>query len=154
MHNGELIPNGKIYYKCPCGREYNGTKISCYQCNLCYNPNNDSRELFVFVKAHGSAAKNLNGYNLMADGGIGISKNYLNNITYKSIKEDNNMFPTLKKVSEQNGINIITNNAINSTYEHFNNLKNMNESKKVIKITQDELIQMIKESIYKTKGSI
>ena len=122
-----MTPNGKMYYKCPCGREIgNGKKVGCYQCNLCYQPKNDGIDLYVFVKAHGTYRKELNGYDLIKNN-IGVSKNFFKN--YK----DN--VPQLQEsiqdtsinsiqIAQDDGIKGVTNNAIISTNEHFKELNN------------------------------
>ena len=149
-NNSLLSPNGKLYYKCPCGRELGKTKINCYQCSLCYQPKSENSDLFVFVCAHGSAKEKLNGYDLIKNK-IGVSKNFFNkyNVKMPQIKEsvsDNN-FGNIK-MAENNGIKGVTNNAISSIYEHFNQLKsnNVNESH-VIKLTENELIDIIKDTV-------
>lgn len=70
--NGQRIPNGHYYYKCPCGRtdfkisksKAENKKINCYQCHLCYEQPDGTlpkgSKLFVFVKAHGVNANLLN----------------------------------------------------------------------------------------------
>lgn len=148
-----ISPNGKLYYKCPCGRKSGNNKISCYQCNLCYQPKNDDNELIVFVCAHGSAQKHLQGYDLIKNN-IGVSKNFFYNYKDKkskqSIKEDTQKIFNNLKVAENEGIKNVTNNAIKSTYNHFKELKtSVNESENVIKLTESEFISTIKEVVYK-----
>jgi hypothetical protein len=174
---GNLTPNGKLYYKCPCERENGGDKVSCYQCSLCYQPKTDNHELFVFVKAHGTASGSLNGYDLI-ENNIGISRNFTTNYeqikiqkelakqgTRKTKKQTNKKTKqkkeepimknesisdsaTLFKMASNEGINTVAKNAIFSVYNHFNNLGNMNEAK-VIKLSEAELMQLIKEEIFK-----
>ena len=148
-----LQPNGKIYYKCPCDRKLGSKEINCYQCQLCYLPKETTAEMYVFVRAHGTLRGALKGYDLIKNR-IGVSEHFLekNKNTFKEAIEPQSSF----KSSAKQGIGCVTNNAIKSLYQHMSKLSNgnMNETKNVIKITQDELIQMIKESIYKTKGSI
>lgn len=145
-------PNGKLYYKCPCGRNVDGTKISCYQCNLCYNPKTTKGELYVFVCAHGAAKESLQGYDLIKNN-IGVSHNFFQNynMTTPQIKEsiENNINGNIQ-IAELNGIKGVTNNAITSTYDHFRSLKNgnINESN-VIKLTESELINIIKNTVIK-----
>lgn len=116
-------PNGKVYYKCPCGVKI-GTKdaINCYNCKLCYQPHNFQQDMFVFVKAHGSSKMKLNGYDIMKHN-IGVSKNF--KLNYKSenniVKESNET--NYYRVAENNGINGIVNNAISSVNEHLLSLK-------------------------------
>lgn len=126
--NGNIVtvPNGKIYYKCPCGRKKNENdekKINCYQCNLCYQPKSSDEDFYVFVAAHGGAKANLNGYDLVKSN-IGVSKNFFNNPESKQLlkTENNPLLPNKLKLAETNGIKNITNNAINSLYDHFNNI--------------------------------
>lgn len=174
---GNLTPNGKLYYKCPCERENGGDKVSCYQCSLCYQPKTDNHELFVFVKAHGTASGSLNGYDLI-ENNIGISRNFTANYeqikiqkelakqeTRKTKKQANKKRkqkkgePIMKnesisnsaalfKMASNEGINTVAKNAIFSVYNHFNNLGNMNESQ-VIKLSETELLSLIKEEIAK-----
>lgn len=126
--NGNIVtvPNGKFYYKCPCGRKKNENdekKINCYQCNLCYQPKSSDEDFYVFVAAHGGAKANLNGYDLVKSN-IGVSKNFFNNPESKQLlkTENNPLLPNKLKLAETNGIKNITNNAINSLYDHFNNI--------------------------------
>ena len=151
VNNGQYVlsttPNGKLFYKCPCGREANGDTINCYQCSLCYQPNNDDANLFVFVKAHGSGSENLNGYDLIKNK-IGVSRNFLTAFRPEPMlqESDTNSLSKLKIASDA-GIKGVTSNAIKSTYDHFKQLGNrMNESQ-VFKINQSDLMQIIKETI-------
>lgn len=148
-----LQPNGKIYYKCPCDRKLGSKEINCYQCQLCYLPKETTSEMYVFVRAHGTLRGALKGYDLIKNR-IGVSEHFLekNKNTFKEAIEPQSSF----KDSAKQGIGCVTNNAIKSLYQHMSSLSNgnMNESKNVIKITQNELVQMIKESLYKIKGSI
>lgn len=132
--NGNLTPNGKMYYKCPCDREFGGDdKISCYQCSLCYQPKSDNSELFVFVKAHGAASTQLKGYDLIGNN-IGVSRNFLTKYQKpKSVAESDNRSNAMLKMVETDGINGVATNAINSTYNHFMNLGKVNESIKKCK---------------------
>ena len=68
--------SGKVYYKCPCGRKIDNTEISCYQCQVCYQPKEGDATTIIFVKAHGSAKKMVGKYN----GFLGISQNFVNNL--------------------------------------------------------------------------
>lgn len=147
-----IAPNGKLYYKCPCGRQSGNEKISCYQCHLCYEPKNSNSELVVFVCAHGAAKESLKGYDLIQNK-IGVSKNFFKKykmnvpqITESVYGEKIDSF----KMAESNGIKGVTNNAISSTYNHFKQLKSnkMNESQ-VIKITENEFIDIVKNTVYK-----
>lgn len=150
--NNTLTPNGKYYYKCPCGRKNGSDKVSCYQCSLCYQPKTENYELFVFVKAHGSASNSLKGYDLI-ENNIGVSQNFINK--YKNgvnvVGEDYRQSRAMLKMASNDGIKNVTNNAINSTYQHFNSLRgyNMQTESKVIKIKEQDLIKLIKESISK-----
>lgn len=132
--NGNLTPNGKMYYKCPCDREFGGDdKISCYQCSLCYQPKSDNSELFVFVKAHGATSTQLKGYDLIGNN-IGVSRNFLTKYQKpKSVAESDNRSNAMLKMAETDGINGVATNAINSTYNHFMNLGKVNESIKKCK---------------------
>lgn len=151
INNGNYVlsstPNGKMFYKCPCGREANGTKINCYQCNLCYLPNNDNMNLFVFVKAHGSGSEYLNGYDLIKNK-IGVSRNFLSAFKHEPVLQESNANSISKlKIASNDGIKGVTTNAINSTYDHFRHLDNQLQEKHVIRINQSDLIQIIKETI-------
>ena len=118
-----ITPNGKFYYKCPCGRTDGDLKINCYQCNLCYQPKATKDTLYVFVAAHGGSKENLNGYNLI-NCDIGVSKNFFKR--YRGIplvKESSTPPPqTVLRIANRNGIKGVVNNTINSVYEHLNNL--------------------------------
>ena len=84
MEDGSQVgqPNGKFYYKCPCDRKLDGTKVNCYQCNFCYLPKAEANEMYVFVKAHGSAKTSLKGYDLTKCN-IGVSQNFFANLAPK-----------------------------------------------------------------------
>ena len=143
-----VTPNGKYYYKCPCGRKNGDYKISCYQCNLCYQPKASEDTLYVFVAAHGGSRENLNGYDLI-NCDIGVSQNFFKN--YKgipAIKEDSSNFNQKKlTIAKRNGINGVVNNTISSVYNHFKQLKNNISESKVIKLTEDKLRNIIKDII-------
>ena len=123
VRNGMQImgqPNGSYYYKCPCGRNISGSdKVSCYQCSLCYEPNNSDKTVIVFVKAHGSG-KNLLSRTTIND--FGISENYLKNYKLKMVESTINEYvyrPNNKvdlRRARNLGIKMITNNAVNSLY--------------------------------------
>ena len=143
-----LMPNGKLYYKCPCGRENGSDKVNCYQCSLCYQPKSDNSELFVFVKAHGSASSSLKGYDLI-ENNIGVSRNFMSKYQKPNVMGEANQNPrALLKTAMTAGINGVANNAIYSVYDHFNNLGNMNESQ-IIKLSENELLNLIKEEVSK-----
>lgn len=145
---GGLMPNGKLYYKCPCGRENGSDKVNCYQCSLCYQPKSDNSELFVFVKAHGSASSSLKGYDLI-ENNIGVSRNFMSKYQKPNVMGEANQNPrALLKTAMTAGINGVANNAIYSVYDHFNNLGNMNESQ-IIKLSENELLNLIKEEVSK-----
>lgn len=114
--------NGVIYYKCPCGRTIGDKKINCYECELCYQPNNYNQTMIVFVKAHGGGAEKLP---LKTIDNFGVSKNYLSNLR-KNIKESNekiyenkNLNNTQIRIAKNDAIKTITNNAINSMNTKF-----------------------------------
>ena len=129
-------PNGRVYYKCPCDRKIGGKKINCYECQVCYQPNPNENQTIVFVKAHGSGAKNLTRDNINT---IGVSQNLIGfdfstlwkrknkknqneSILYKNnhINETtvNNMSNVLP--GQRLGIKMVTNNAIKSLYQKLN----------------------------------
>lgn len=150
---GNLTPNGKLYYKCPCERENGGDKVSCYQCSLCYQPKTDNHELFVFVKAHGAASNSLKGYDLI-ENKIGVSRNFMQNYQKANVvSEASHNSKALLKMASKEGINGVARNAIYSVYDHFNNLGKMNESQ-VIKLTESDLMKLIKEELTKLKLDI
>ena len=150
---GNLTPNGKLYYKCPCERENGGDKVSCYQCSLCYQPKTDNHELFVFVKAHGAASNSLKGYDLI-ENKIGVSRNFMQNYQKANVVgEANHNSKALLKMASKEGINGVARNAVYSVYDHFNNLGKMNESQ-VIKLTESDLMKLIKEELTKLKLDI
>jgi hypothetical protein len=79
--------SGKVYYKCPCGRKIGGTEISCYQCQVCYQPKEGDATTIIFVKAHGSAQKMIGKYN----GFLGVSQNFVNNLSrIEELKREEN----------------------------------------------------------------
>lgn len=79
--------NGKVYYKCPCGRKIDSTEISCYQCQVCYQPKEGDATTIIFVKAHGSAQKMIGKYN----GFLGVSQNFVNNLSrIEELKREEN----------------------------------------------------------------
>ena len=127
--NITMIPNGKVYYKCPCGRKEGKKEINCYQCNLCYQPKSSENDFYVFVAAHGGSKENLNGYDLIKSN-IGVSKNFFNSLNTTQLlkNETENLLPQKLKIAETNGIKHITNNSINSLYKHFKSPNNINES--------------------------
>lgn len=70
-------PNGKYYYKCPCNRtdgqgENPEGKVNCYQCRICYEPNNLGKPYYVLVAVHGGARNDFVG----RAPHFGVSKNY------------------------------------------------------------------------------
>lgn len=79
--------SGSVYYKCPCGRTVGNTKISCYQCQVCYQPKEGDATTIVFVKAHGSAQKMIGKYN----GFLGVSQNFVDNLSQiETLKREEN----------------------------------------------------------------
>lgn len=121
-------PNGKTYYKCPCGREIGDKKINCYQCNLCYLPNNTNSNMYVFVKAHGSNSKQLNGYDLIKHG-IGVSEHFLQRYKGGVVQEGIDYNKSNLQLAQHAAIDKVTNNAIYSVNNHFQELRNnINES--------------------------
>lgn len=148
--NGNLTPNGKLYYKCPCGRDNGGDEVNCYQCSLCYKPKTETNELFVFVKAHGAASNSLKGYDLIKNN-IGVSRNFLSNHHSSNVMgEASQNYNAILKTATVAGINGVAKNAISSVYKHFNNLGGINESQ-VIKLTEKELISIIQEELTRLK---
>ena len=160
MEDGRQVgqPNGKYYYKCPCERKIGSTSVNCYECNFCYQPKAGDEEMYVFVKAHGGAKTSLKGYDLL-NCSIGVSQNFFT--TYearqkktprkrKTVKEsvEDTAMPMLQQ-AEMSGIQGVTRNAINSTYQHFMGLANsMNESR-VVRLTEHELIELIQDTVKK-----
>lgn len=119
-------PNGSYYYKCPCGRNIDGDKINCYQCNLCYQPNQFEKPSIVFVKAHGSNADMLKRNTIE---GFGVSRNYFANIASMDgknkmaegvIKEETETISNAQiRIAKNTGIKSVTKNAVSSLYEHL-----------------------------------
>jgi hypothetical protein len=117
--------------------------------------------MYVFVKAHGGAKTSLKGYDLL-NCSIGVSQNFFNNYNAvqkpapkkgrkkKTVKEGiETSTVTMLKQAEMSGIQGVATNAINSTYQHFMGMTNgMNESK-VIKLKENELMELIKEAVKK-----
>ena len=80
---GEILENGFKYYKCPCGRPTtDGEKVSCYQCDICYQPNTISdKPYYVLVKAHSGAEQRMKNARLVHNiPNFGFSANYLANM--------------------------------------------------------------------------
>lgn len=79
-----VAPTGTMYYKCPCGRNTNEKRdVNCYDCNICYQPNNISdKPYYVVVKVHSKGDKKIVGTHVGKDKipVFGFSKNYLTNI--------------------------------------------------------------------------
>jgi hypothetical protein len=104
----------------------------------------------VFVKAHGAAATSLKGYDLI-ENKIGVSRNFMEHYQKPNVVGEANRNPkSLLKMASTAGINGVATNAIHSVYNHFNNLGNMNESQ-VIKLSETELLSLIKEEIAKLR---
>lgn len=145
----QMVPNGKSYYKCPCGRGDENSKINCYQCSLCYQPKASDNALYVFVASHGGSKDNLNGYDLI-NNNIGVSQNFFSKYKGKPIMgESNNRSAQLLKIAGKRGIQGVANNAINSVYTHFKQLDNKINESHVIKLSQNELVNVIREEITK-----
>ena len=145
--NGEIVigkPNGKLYYKCPCGRESDGTKINCYQCSLCYEPKNTNAELCVFVRAHGAGKGFLNGYDLI-DNNIGVSQNFLAHMPMSGVMRESSS--SAMRLAINNGIKNVTTNAVNSVYTHFQNLKSGVNESEVIKLNESDLMDIIRDTL-------
>jgi hypothetical protein len=147
--NGNKVPNGSFYYKCPCSREdftlTNGNKIkenasvNCYQCHLCYEENGEEikqrlkngGKFYVFVKAHGSFANLLDDKREMEIiQKVGVPENYQLGLRDDG-KAYNNQEPTVESRSlitensmADEAYNEITNNAIYSMTQHFGNFRN------------------------------
>ena len=148
--NGNKTPNGSFYYKCPCSREdfslvnaKNGNvkenqSVNCYQCHLCYEPNDDSilaklqngGKYFVFVKAHGSHANVLDEKreNEIIKK-IGVPENYQIGIRDTGEGYDDNLVVhegksliTESRMADE-AYNEIAKNAIYSMTQHFGNLR-------------------------------
>lgn len=125
--------NGRVYYKCPCDRKFGDKSINCYQCQVCYQPNPNENQTIVFVKAHGSGAKNLSRDNINT---IGVSKNLVGfdfSTLWKDKKQNESILfknNTINETTVNNmsnvlpgqrlGIKIVTNNAIKSLYQKLN----------------------------------
>lgn len=147
--HGNKVPNGSFYYKCPCSREdftlTNGNKIkenasvNCYQCHLCYEENGEEikqrlkngGKFYVFVKAHGSFANLLDDKREMEIiRKVGVPENYQLGLRDDG-KAYNNQEPTVESRSlitessmADEAYNEITNNAIYSMTQHFENFRN------------------------------
>ena len=147
--HGNKVPNGSFYYKCPCSREdftlTNGNKIkenasvNCYQCHLCYEENGEEikqrlkngGKFYVFVKAHGSFANLLDDKREMEIiQKVGVPENYQLGLRDDG-KAYNNQEPTVESRSlitessmADEAYNEITNNAIYSMTQHFENFRN------------------------------
>lgn len=148
----QMKPNGKSYYKCPCGRGEGDDEINCYQCSLCYQPKASDNTLYVFVAAHGGSKDNLNGYDLI-NNHIGVSQNFFSRYQGEPIMaEANNRGAQLLKMAGKRGIQGVANNAIYSVYTHFRNLDNGINESRVIKLSENDLIALIKEEVAKIKG--
>ncbi len=150
--NGNKQFNGSYYYKCPCSREdfslvntKNGKvsenqKVNCYQCHLCYEPNDEAikaklqngGKYFVFVKAHGTHANVLNKKReLEIIRKVGVPENYqvrMEEARYAraTIGEGKSLINENK--SENEAYDEIAKNAIYSMTEHFKE-RGINESR-------------------------
>jgi hypothetical protein len=148
--NGNKTPNGSFYYKCPCSREdfslintKNGKvkenqAVNCYQCHLCYEPNDESiksrlqngGKYFVFVKAHGSHANVLDEKREMEIiRKVGVPENYQVGLRDTGEGYDDNLVVhegksliTENRLADE-AYNEITKNAIYSMTQHFGNLR-------------------------------
>ena len=148
--NGNKVPNGSYYYKCPCSREdfaLTNTKtgevkenqsVNCYQCHLCYEPNDESiisklqngGKYFVFVKAHGSHANVLDKDREMEIiKKVGVPENYQIGLRdngegydFNSDIHESKSLITESRMADE-AYNEITKNAIYSMTQHFGNLR-------------------------------
>ncbi len=158
----EKVPTGKLYYKCPCGRGFNGKahetleakKINCYQCNICYEPSD--KPYYVFVRVHGGAAAKLEEKPLKYGESANFRSNYLamNKKEYvPPIQKDKNGGYSLvneifniasREDNDEYGIQCVTDNAIFSVNDHLAELfaaqnKMLQETKDNFKTTLDRL---------------
>ena len=153
--NGNKVPNGSFYYKCPCSREdfsLTNTKtgeikenqsVNCYQCHLCYEPNDkniisklqNGGKYFVFVKAHGSHANMLDEEREMEIiKKVGVPENYQiglrdsgNGYDFNSNIHEGKSLITESSM-QNDAFNEIAKNAIYSMTQHFKEI-NINENK-------------------------
>lgn len=181
-------PNGNYYYKCPCGRtDFSNLKgeslekVNCYQCHLCYEQPDEkiqqmlgsNGQLFVFVKAHGTAKNLLNAEReIQVAKDAGVCHDYKFGQTddgkwFDAIDDDLEMYdesvtskPILSESvgdPQNDAIQSIANNCISSMYEHFaelaENPTNTFEGKKV-KNDFKQLMERINKCDKTNKGEI
>lgn len=166
--DNKLIPNPqplylnnkitkKKYYKCACGRNLGKNKVDCYQCKFCYEPKSDINEkIIVFVGAHGGGKEQLNGVDIQTAKSIGVSKNF-----FKNLEKQNLMVSKNTSINEMEdgglnaasdmGVNIVTNNAINSMNKHFAELSSSGGDMTLDSLTESIIKSLIKDGIKKVK---
>jgi hypothetical protein len=84
--------------------------------------------MYVFVKAHGSNSKQLNGYDLIKHG-IGVSEHFLQRYKGGVVQEGIDYNKSNLQLAQHAAIDKVTNNAIYSVNNHFQELRNnINES--------------------------
>lgn len=166
--DNKLIPNpqplylnnkitNKKYYKCPCGRNLGNNKVDCYQCKFCYEPKSDINEnVIVFVGAHGGGKEQLNGVDIQTAKSIGVSKNFFKNLEKQNLMVSENtsineMVSDGLSSASNMGVNIVTNNAINSMNKHFTELSSSGGDMTLDSLTESIIKSLIKDGIKKVK---
>lgn len=152
-----LKKTGKKYYKCPCGRNLGKNKVDCYQCKFCYEPKSDINEnIIVFVGAHGGGKEQLNGVDIQTAKTIGVSKNFFKNLEKQNLMVSENtsineMVDGGLNAASDMGVNIVTNNAINSMNKHFTELSSSGGDMTLDGLTESIVKRLIKDGIKKAK---
>ena len=122
---------GHMYYKCPCGREANGKKdVNCYDCDICYQPNNISdKPYYVIVKVHSHGDKKIVGTHVGANNipVFGFSENFLTNrglVQWPERRLDENLIKGSVRNGVRQGLFEVAKNCVTSLREHLAGLAN------------------------------
>ena len=118
----------RLYYKCPCGRHgdvlgENGKplKMDCYLCRMCYEPKDENvGEIYVLVEVHGD---NIDSFDMeKANNARGITNSMA---TYKEAKAIfANRLCEEHMEAEKQGLELVTENVINSIKDHIQQIGN------------------------------
>ena len=86
-------PEGKLYYKCPCGDK----ESKCNLCGVCFHPNETGKEYTIYVRYHG--VKNARGFkNIFTKNEISSVMNALENNGWFS-EPEKETYHTTNKIS-------------------------------------------------------
>ena len=131
--NGQIYDTGYKYYKCPCARKKPNNKdenVSCYECNVCYEPNTVSdKPYYVLVQTHSNGAKEAQGIHMHGDiPQFGFSRNYLKRLGIQPSKQKVMVAENKETLHESvnrsltEGVLQVARNCVNSIKSHLNNL--------------------------------